>query len=74
MIEQWRKNNWSQGGKKPMQHFFETNHAGELPIILKRRNNTQTAQNNDDKETDRLNLDTATPTPLKCGIVDKLNR
>ena len=37
MIEQWRKNNWSQGGKKPMQHFFETNHTGELPIILKRR-------------------------------------
>jgi hypothetical protein len=45
--------------------FFETNQAGELPIILKRRNNIQTGQNNNDKETDQLDLDTATPTPLE---------
>ena len=45
--------------------FFKTNQAGELLIILKRRNNIQTGQNNNDKETDQLDLDTATPTPLE---------
>jgi len=47
-----------------LRFFFETNQTGELPIILKRRNNIQTGQNNNDKETDQLDLDTATPTPL----------
>jgi len=45
--------------------FFKTNQAGELLIILKRRNNIQTGQNNNDKEADQLDLDTATPTPLE---------
>ena len=43
------------------QFFFETNQAGELPIILERRNNTQTEHNN---ETDQLDWDINTTTQL----------
>jgi len=55
------------GTSKTTSIFFfkKTKQAGELPIILKRRNNIQTGQNNNDKETDQLDLDTATPTPLE---------
>ena len=35
-----------------LNFFFQMNQAGELPIILERRNNTQTEHNNDN-ETDQ---------------------